>query len=106
MRNELDIQTLQKAKANAVAFYDQGDESQDFWEQVIEDLDEEIKDIKDEQSARREGLAITACVVLILLTIWLTGCSKVCGGIGMICEGVGDGVSATGQFIQETSKEK
>lgn len=79
MRTELDIQTLQQAKANAVQFYSQGGESQEFWEQVIDDCDEEIKEISKEREQDDriiEALIVKFALVFITLLILYTvaGC--------------------------------
>ena len=84
MRNELDIQTLQRAKANAVAYYHAQDTDQDFWEQCIQDIDDEIKDIDRQSEPPMYGkarLAVMAIIILILLTILLSSCATLKGGL-------------------------
>ena len=86
MRNEQEIQTLQRAKGNAVAFWHCNDESQDFWEQVIDDCDEDIIEIANrkppEPMFTRARLAVMLVIALILLVIALSGCQTVKGGLG------------------------
>ena len=85
MRDELDIQTLQRAKANAVAYYHAKDTDQDFWEQCVQDIDDEIKDIGRQEVPEpmfsNARLGVMAVIVLILLTVWLSGC-EAAQGIG------------------------
>ena len=79
MKNEQKIQTLQRAKGNAVAFYHCCDESQDFWEQVIDDCDEDIIEIANrkppEPMFTRKRLAVMLVITLILLAVALCGCA-------------------------------
>ena len=82
MRNELDIQTLQRAKANAVAYYHAQDTDQDFWEQCIQDIDDEIKDIDrqlNEPIFTKARIVAMAVVALILVLIALSGCETMSG---------------------------
>ena len=93
MRNEkLTIQTLQIAKGNAVAFYEQGDESQDFWKQIIDDCNDEIIAISQESPLMygRSRIIVMAIIIVILLGIAAAGCNTV-SGFGRDVTAVSDG---------------
>jgi hypothetical protein len=83
MRTELDIEVLQEAKGNAVKRYNAAasDSDRGFWEQVINDIDDEIIDIQQEQEPlyNKTRIAVMILIVLVLLTIWLVGCCTVKG---------------------------
>jgi predicted small secreted protein len=97
MRTELDIEVLQEAKANAVKRYNAAasDTSKGFWEQVINDIDDEIIDIQQEQESlyNKTRIAVMILIVLVLLTIWLVGCATV--------QGVGHDINWMGTAGQE-----
>lgn len=48
-------------------------------------------------------IAIGIITILVLLSIWQAGCGKMLRGSGLIIEGFGDGVVATGEHLQESS---
>ena len=76
------IQALQSGKGRAVAYYHANDEDQWFWEQAIEDYDDEIiEQSKVEPMFGNARLGVMAVIVLILLTVWLSGC-EAAQGIG------------------------
>lgn len=86
MRTELDIQTLQRAKANAVAFW-HTNQSQEFWEAVIDDCDEEIIAISRQEAPQpmygKARLGVMAVIAIVLLSILFcsVGC-KATAGLG------------------------
>lgn len=48
-------------------------------------------------------LAIATFIVLIVLSIAISGCGKMMRGTGLIIEGLGDGVTAAGEHLQEST---
>ena len=48
-------------------------------------------------------LTIAMIIVLIVLSIATSGCGKMMRGTGLIIEGLGDGVTATGEHLQEST---
>ncbi len=84
MRNELDIQTLRRAKANASNLHYHGDSDSEFWYQCVADIDEEIMDISKQEAPEpmygKARLGVMAVIILILLTIALSGCLKTLEG--------------------------
>ena len=96
MRNELDIKTLQKAKGNAVAFYNACEEPEDreFWTQVIEDCDEEIKAISKEPLRQIDRVKVAMLIIILALIAFLVfGCNAV--------QGVGKDITWMGAAGQE-----
>jgi TRAP-type mannitol/chloroaromatic compound transport system permease large subunit len=83
MRDELDIQTLQTAKANATAFYHADDTDKEFWEQVVEDIDEEIVAISQQEKKQNTKAMIMLVIItiLVLATIILTICCQTVKGV-------------------------
>ena len=56
---------------------------------------------------RKVFLMVVLVNVLVLLSILASGCGKMMRGTGLIFEGLGDGVVAGGQHLQDsTSQEK
>ena len=110
MRNEkLTIQTLQIAKGNAVAFYEQGDESQDFWKQIIDDCNDEIIAISQEVPKKHGKAVITvvAGIALFLVILWCAGCGEIIQSAGHLCNAGGQALSFTGDHLTQTvAKEK
>ena len=52
----------------------------------------------------RKLIIIVLLLVLLTVVSMLTGCGKVTSGLGLIAEGIGDGISSGGRFIQESSR--
>ena len=48
-------------------------------------------------------VAIIIITILVLLSIWQAGCGKMMRGTGLIIEGLGDGVTAAGEHLQEST---
>lgn len=62
-------------------------------------MNEEMK----KRCRRRVIVMVIVITILVILSILQSGCGKLSRGGGMIIEGIGDGVGATGRFLQETS---
>ena len=77
------IQALQSGKGRAVAYYHANDEDQWFWEQAIEDYDDEIiEQSKVEPMYGKARIGVMIIIVLILATVALSGCQTVKGSLG------------------------
>jgi predicted small secreted protein len=104
MRNELDIQTLQRAKANAVAYFHANDTDHEFWEQCVEDIDDEIKcigkepDLKPARSRIKTTIWAVTIFVFVMLIYLCVGCNAV-SGLGRDVTAISDG------YMEMMSKE-
>ena len=101
MRTKLDIQTLQRAKGNAVAFYNAA-EDKEFWQQVIDDCDEEIIEISKEKPLFSKP-RIVAILIVALILIALSGC-QFASGCGKAVQGLGGDIQWLADGYIEQSK--
>jgi predicted small secreted protein len=81
MRDELEIETLRRAKAGAAEIYEVDEADKDFWLQVNADCDAELIAISKEvpKKARSRIKLIIYAVTIAVLIYLCVGCNAVSG---------------------------